>query len=105
MCIEYKSGSELKFAEALSRLYCCRAVGEDSVDPDWPMLVMRNKDAGFLAGTSEATRAKVLNHKDKFSNAHDTLHRKLADGNTSAYLPTSQRVNTILSYHRDLGHT
>ena len=103
--IEYKPGTELKFADALSRLYIRRSVGTDDVDPDWPLLVMRNKNEAFPADTTDATKAMVLKHEDEFANVHGTLHRKLTEGNTAAYVPVSQRVDTILRYHRDLGHT
>lgn len=57
---------------------------------------MRNKDEGFPSGTSEATKAMLLKHKEEFTNFHVNLQCKLAVNNTALYVPVSQRLDIIL---------
>ena len=51
------------------------------------------------------TQEKVLKNKQLFKNVYGTLHQILSNSNTVPYIPTTQRVDTMLKYHRDLGHT
>ena len=103
--IEYKPGQELLTADALSRLYVRSTTGSDQLDPDWPLLIMQNLEEGYPAGTSPLTQDTVAKNRHLFRNVHRTLHWVKTDGQTVPYIPTSQRVDTILRYHRDLGHT
>lgn len=61
MCIKYNLGTKIKFADALSCLCIRLSVSANGVDPELPLLVMRDKDEGFLADTTKATKAMVLN--------------------------------------------
>lgn len=103
--INYKPSSKLKFANALSCLYICFSLNANGVENSCSLLMIQNKNEGFPAGTSEATKAMVLNHKGEFSNVHGTIHYKSAKNSTAVYLPVSQQVDTILWYHQDLRQT
>ena len=48
---------------------------------------------------------KVLKNKHLFKNAYGTLHQILPSGDTVPYVLSTQKIDTILRYHRDLGHT
>lgn len=103
--IQYKPGKELVTADALSQLYICNTQGEKSLDPNWPLLIMCNKDEGFLAGTTDVTYNTIVKNEHLFIDLYGTLHQKLPDGTTVPYIPTHQRIDTTLHYHQDLGHT
>lgn len=96
---------EIKFANSLSKLYIRLSISTNTVDPEWPFIVMQNKDEGFPADTTKATNAMVLKNKYYFINLIDTLHCKLADNSTAIYIPILKQVGTIICYHTDLCHT
>lgn len=87
--IEYKPGTKLKLAEIFSRLYIQFSVSTDGVNPDWTLLVMRNKSKGFPANSTEAIRAMVLKHKYTFLNIIGTC---------TASLPITTRPPTFQSH-------
>ncbi|KAJ9085062.1 hypothetical protein DSO57_1017583 [Entomophthora muscae] len=66
---------------------------------------MGNLQEGFLPGTPMDIQEKVLKNKHLFKNVYGTLHQILPNGDTVPYVPSTQKINTILCYHRDLGHT
>lgn len=66
---------------------------------------MRNKDKVFPANTTEVTKAMVLKYEDEFLIMFGTLHCKLSDNNTAAYVAVLQQCDTILYYHQDISHT
>ena len=105
MLIQYKPGAELAMADTLSRLYVRASQGENGLNPDWPLLVLRTKDKGFPPGTTDITKETVIKNEHLFADVYRTLNRKMSDGTTIPYIPTHQRVDTILRYHQDLGHT
>ncbi|KAJ9089605.1 hypothetical protein DSO57_1011204 [Entomophthora muscae] len=104
MLIQYKPRAKFAMADALSHLYVRASRGKNGLNPDWPLLVLHTKDKGFPAGTTNITRETVIKNEHLFANVYGTLHRKMSDGTTIPYIPTHQQVNTILCYHRDLGH-
>lgn len=57
---------------------------------------MKNNNIVFPSGTLEVEKAMVLKHKKEFANLHGTLHQKSAANSTTAYLPVSQLVDTII---------
>ena len=105
MLIKYKPVEELKVADALPCLYLRRSHGVEGLNPDWPMLIMRNKNKEFPEGTKKIAQSMVIKNKHLFANVHGVLHRKMTDGTSVSYVPVSQRVDTVLRYHWDLGHT
>ena len=42
--------------DALSQLYTHMMQGTDQLNPDWPMLIMKDLDEGFLLDTSMQTQ-------------------------------------------------
>ena len=44
MTIEYKPGKEMVTADALSQLYTHMMQGTNQLNPDWPMLIMKDLD-------------------------------------------------------------
>ena len=48
MTIEYKPGKEIVTTDALTQLYTCMTQGTYQLDPEWPMLVMKDLDEEFL---------------------------------------------------------
>ncbi|KAJ9052387.1 hypothetical protein DSO57_1034638 [Entomophthora muscae] len=105
MLIQYKPGAKLVMEDTLSRLYVCAIRGENGLDPDWPLLVLKTKDEGFPPGTTNMTKETVIKNKNLFAEVYGNLHKKNSDRTTIPYIPTHQQVDTILQYHRDLGHT
>lgn len=81
--IKYKPSIKIKFADALSHLYIRRNISTYIVDLDWPLLTIRNKEEGFPAGTTEATKVIVLKQEEEFVNMFGTLHLKNANNNTA----------------------
>lgn len=102
---EYKPGKELVTADALSRLMVRSVEGSDCLDPDWPMLFAGDISKNFPPETSPATCNMVLLNKEKFRMVSGTVMQILEDGSTVPYIPVSQRAETTLRYHCDLGHT
>ena len=86
--------------DALSQFYIHNIQGEKGLDPDWPLIIMQNKDKGFPVGTMDVTCNTVIKNKHLFTDIYGTLHRKLPDGTTVPYIPTHQRIDTTLRYHR-----
>lgn len=89
---------------------CCHGstsalVSEPTVMIKLTILIISYKDKGFPANTTEATKTMVFKHEDEFVNMFGTLHYKLSKGNTTAYVPFLQRVDTILCYRQDPGYT
>ncbi|KAJ9057650.1 hypothetical protein DSO57_1020522 [Entomophthora muscae] len=82
MLVQYKPGAKLAMADALSRLYVRASIGENELDPDWPLLVLRTKDKGFPAGTTDITKKTVIKNEHLFADVYRTLHRKMTDGTT-----------------------
>ena len=91
-------------ADTLSRLYSKHALCPDG-NPNWPMLIMGNLQEGFPPGTPMDIQEKVLKNKHLFKNVYGTLHQIIPNGDTVPYVLSTQKIDTILRYHRDLGHT
>ena len=51
------------------------------------------------------TLEKLVKNKSKFKVDQGTVCFKMEDGLLAAFIPASQQVETILRYHRNLGHT
>lgn len=97
--IKCNLGTELKFADTLSRLYIRLSVITNSVEPKLSLLVMRKKDKCFPDDNTNFMKAMVLNYKEELSNLFSTLYCKLKNNHTTAYVPVLQKFNTILRYH------
>ena len=65
---------------------------------------MRNLQEGFPPGTTLDTQGKVLKNKHLFKNVYGTLHQILSNGDTVPYVPSTQKIDIILRYNRDLGY-
>ena len=65
--------------------------------------LIRNND--YPAEISSKTLEKLVKNKDKFKVDQGTVFRRMENGLLTAFIPVSQRVETVLRYHRDLGHT
>lgn len=91
-------------ADALSRLYSKHVLCADG-NPNWPMLIMGNLQKVFPPGTSMYIQERVLKNKHMFKNVYGTLHQILSNGDTIPYVLSTQKIDKILQYHRDLGHT
>lgn len=92
-------------ADALSWLYVRSTTGSNQIEPGWPLLIMQNLEEGYPAGTSLSTHDTMAKNKYLFQNVHGTLHQTKSDGQIFHYIPTSQRMDTILKYHHNLGNT
>lgn len=97
--IEQKSRTELKFSDSLLRLVIRRSIHTNKFDPEWPILIMHNKEKGFPLDITEATKAMMIKNKDNFVNIFGSLHLKLANNNTAARVQVLQQVDTILRYY------
>lgn len=64
--IKKKPSAKFKSVEALLRIYIRRSIVTNGVNPDWPLLFMRNKDDKLPSETLKATQAMVLKHKEIF---------------------------------------
>lgn len=69
------------------------------------MFVSAEQEQSLLSRHNGCHKFHGAHYEDKFTNIHSTPHRKLANINTATFVPISQRVDTTLQYHRDLGHT
>jgi hypothetical protein len=78
--IQYKPGKELVTTDALSQLYVCAAHRTTGLDPDWPLLIMQNKDKGYPVGTNSITQETVAKNEHLFVDLYGTLNRKLSNG-------------------------
>ena len=104
--IEYKPGSKMLQADALSRLSMPKDGHPDEVDPDWPLIYNFDYNNNILPeGTSHATLIKVVHNEKKFKLKQKVVQRLLPSGKLVPYITTSQRADTVLKYHKDLRHT
>ncbi|KAJ9052929.1 hypothetical protein DSO57_1029171 [Entomophthora muscae] len=89
-------------ADVLSRLYSKHVLCADG-NPDCPMLIMGNLQEGFSPGTPIDIQEKVLktNICSRMYMALCTLI--IPNGDTIPYVPSTQKIDTVLQYHRDLG--
>ena len=69
-------------ADALSRLYVRNTHSNDELDPNQPLLILKNLKELFPIGTSPKTIEMVAKHCDKYIDKYGTLHKKLSDGST-----------------------
>lgn len=69
------------------------------------MAALDTLDKDFSSGTTDITKEIVIKNKHLFADMYGTLHQKMSDRTTIPYIPTHQRVDIILRYHRDLGYT
>lgn len=59
---------------------------------------MQKKDEGFTADTLDVNKNMVHKHKEVFPILYITLHHKLVDNNTVAYLPDGDWHNIQISF-------
>ena len=103
--LTYRPGRELLHANALSRIYVQEIQSDGSIDPDWPMYYALLKNNIYPTDVSNKTLEKLVNNKSKFKVDLGTVCFKTEDGLLAAFIPVSQQVETVLRYHRNLGHT
>ena len=59
----------------------------------------------YPTDVSNKTLEKLVKNKSKFKVDQGTVCFKTENGLLAAFIPMSQRVETVLRYHRDSGHT
>ena len=64
-------------ANALSRLYNQNPKGQEGLDPNWALLVMKNLEVEYPKGTSPQTIDMVAKNCHRFINKYGTLHQVL----------------------------
>ena len=101
--IEYKPGSKLVTANALSRLYVESVTGDDNLDPNWPLLYLRPEKVRY-ENINSRTILKLKDNESQFLTDGGNMCCQSKTGKKTPYVPTSQRGDTILHYHQTLGH-
>ena len=103
--LTYCPGCELLQANALSCIYVQQSKYDGALDPDCPMWypLIRNND--YPAEISSKTLEKLFKNKDKFKVDQGTVFRRMENGLSTAFIPVSQWVKTVLRCHCNLGHT
>ena len=58
----------------------------------------------YPSNLSPETLKTIVSNKKFFTVDNDNMVRKVEDNVWVLYIPATQRIKTILSYHKDLGH-
>ena len=103
--LTYHPGCELLQANALSCIYVQELQSDGSLNPDWPMYYALMKNNIYPTDVLNKTLEKLVKNKSKFRVNQGTVRFKTENGLLAAFIPVSQRVETVLRYHRNLGHT
>ena len=103
--VTYLPDWELVQADALSRIYIQNSKSEGELDPDWPIIYAHGEKGIYPSNLSPKTLETVIANKQLFRVDNGNILRKVDNNVWVTYISTSQRIETILRYHRDLGHT
>ena len=63
------------------------------------------KNDNYPPEISVKTLKKLVKNKSNFVVNQGTVFHKTENGPQAVFIPVSQRVETVLRYHRDMGHT